>query len=90
MASMLLKYVAEVRARKLSASPLNEKEEREEAVKKMKKLRAIILAVLVGAMVPVGAFAQKGGNDNRPPKEDGKIKEKEKPPPSNSNRRGRP
>jgi hypothetical protein len=59
----------------------------------MKQLRAIMLAVLVGAIVPVGAFAQKGGrNDNRPPKDNSKIvdKGKEKPPPSNSNKRGRP
>jgi hypothetical protein len=57
----------------------------------MKQLRAIMLTVLVGAMVPVGAFAQKGGNDNRPPKDNTKIvdKGKEKPPPTNSNR-GKP
>ena len=52
----------------------------------MKKLRLILMAVLIGTMVSVGGYAQKGGNDNRPPKEDQKIKEKEKPPPSNSNR----
>lgn len=51
----------------------------------MKKLRLILMAVLIGTMVSVGGFAQKG-NDNRPPKEDQKIKEKEKPPPTNSNR----
>jgi hypothetical protein len=60
----------------------------------MKKVRAImLLAVLVGAMVPVGTFAQKGGrNDNRPPKEGSKIvdKGKEKPPPRKDNKRGRP
>lgn len=57
----------------------------------MKQVRAIMLAVLVGAMVPLGAFAQKGGNDNRPPKDNStKIVEKEKPPPSNSNKKGRP
>jgi hypothetical protein len=58
----------------------------------MKQLRVIMMVVmLIGAMAPVGAFAQRGGgNSNRPPKEDGKIKEKEKPPPSNSNRRGKP
>ena len=57
----------------------------------MKKVRALmlgVLLVLVGTMVPAGAFAQKGGgNDNRPPKEDEKIKERDKPPPSNTNRR---
>ena len=59
----------------------------------MKKVRAIMLAVLlvmVGTMVPAGAFAQKGGNDNRPPKEDEKIKERDKPPPSNTNKKGKP
>jgi hypothetical protein len=58
----------------------------------MKQVRAIMLAVLVGAMASVGAFAQKGNNDNRPPKDNTKIvdKDKEKPPPSNSNKRGRP
>ncbi|HKP36202.1 MAG TPA: hypothetical protein VJT71_05040 [Pyrinomonadaceae bacterium] len=57
----------------------------------MKKVRAILLAMLVGSMVSAGAFAQKGGgNSNRPPKEDEKIKEKDKPPPSNSNKRGKP
>jgi hypothetical protein len=43
-------------------------------------------------MLPFGLFAQKGGsNSNRPPKEKPRIvdKEKEKPPPTNSNR-GRP
>jgi len=55
----------------------------------MRYVRLILMAVLIGTMVSVGAFGQKGkGNDNRPPKEDQKIKEKEKPPPpSNSNRR---
>jgi hypothetical protein len=53
----------------------------------MKKVRAIMLTVLVGAMVPIGAFGQKGGNDNRPPKEKPKIVEKEKPPPSNSGKK---
>ena len=56
----------------------------------MNKVTAIMLAVLVGAMVPIGAFAQKGGNDNRPPKDNPKIVEKEKPPPSNSGKKGKP
>jgi len=40
----------------------------------------------MGATISVGGFAQKN-NDNRPPKEQPKVvdKEKEKPPPSNSN-----
>jgi hypothetical protein len=50
----------------------------------MKKLKQILVAILLGATISVGAFAQKG-NDNRPPKEPQRVKEKEKPPPSNSN-----
>ena len=51
----------------------------------MKELRRILVAVLLGLMISVGVFAQK--NDNRPPKEQPRVvdKEKEKPPPSNSN-----
>ncbi len=63
----------------------------------MRKLRRILLGVLIGTLVSACAFAQKGGNDNRPPKEQPKIvdKDKEKPPPgndnqSNSNKRGKP
>jgi hypothetical protein len=63
------------------------KERREEAARQMKYLRSIFAAALIGLMVSAGAFAQKGGNDNRPPKEDQKIKENPKPPPSNSNKR---
>jgi len=62
----------------------------------MKELRRILMVVLIGMMVSVGAFAQKG-NDNRPPKEQPRVvdKDKEKPPPNNnqsnnSNRRGKP
>jgi hypothetical protein len=61
----------------------------------MKELKQILVAVLMGLMLSVGALAQKG-NDNRPPKEQPKVvdKEKEKPPPSNNNqnnnRRGKP
>ncbi len=53
----------------------------------MKKLRQILVAVLLGMILSVGALAQKG-NDNRPPKDPPtKVidKDKEKPPPSNSN-----
>ena len=52
----------------------------------MKKLRRILVAMLLGAMLSVGVFAQK--NDNRPPKEQPKVVDKEKeqkPPPSNNN-----
>ena len=52
----------------------------------MKELRRILVAVLIGVAISVGVFAQKG-NDNRPPKEQPRVvdKEKEKPPPSNNN-----
>ena len=57
----------------------------------MKYGRLILMAAVMGLMLPFGLFAQKGGNSNRPPKEQPRIvdKEKQKPPPSNSNR-GRP
>ena len=50
----------------------------------MKELRRILVAVLIGMTISVGAFAQ---NDNRPPKEKPRVvdKEKDKPPPSNTN-----
>ena len=51
----------------------------------MKDLRRILLVALAGTILSVGAFAQKGGNDNRPPKDNPKVVEKPKPPPSNSN-----
>jgi len=59
----------------------------------MKDLRQILVAVLMGMMISVGAYAQK--NDNRPPKEQPKVvdKQKEKPPPNNNqntNRKGKP
>ena len=51
----------------------------------MRELKRILVAGLIGMTISVGAFAQK--NDNRPPKEQPRVvdKEKEKPPPSNSN-----
>jgi len=60
----------------------------------MRELRRILMVGLIGTMISVGAFAQKGGNDNRPPKEQPRVvdKDKEKPPPrnDNSNKRGKP
>lgn len=51
----------------------------------MKELRKMLLAVLVGTLIAVGAFAQKSSNDNRPPKEQPRVvdREKETRPPSN-------
>jgi len=61
----------------------------------MKELKQILMVVLIGSMismVSIVGFAQKGGNDNRPPKENPKVVEKPKPPPSNgnSNKREKP
>jgi hypothetical protein len=50
----------------------------------MRKLKRILAAILVALVIGIGAFAQKGGDDKRPPKEDNKVKVKEKPP-QNSN-----
>lgn len=57
----------------------------------MKQLRLILMVAIIGLMVPLSAFAQKGNNSNRPPKEQPRIvdKEKDKPPPKKGNR-GRP
>ena len=58
----------------------------------MKHVRLLLMAALIGLMLPFGLFAQKGGNSNRPPKDQPRIvdKEKQKPPPTNSNRGRRP
>jgi len=57
----------------------------------MRELKRILVVVLIGAMLAVGGWAQ--GNSNRPPKEKPKVVDKGKdnpPPPSNSNKRGKP
>jgi len=53
----------------------------------MVKLRKILLAVLTGALISGCTFAQKGRNDNRPPKDKPQVvdKDKQKPPPSQDN-----
>jgi hypothetical protein len=78
--------LAESRSAQLSASPCSVNEvdaRRRQAV--MRKLRQVLVAMLIGMTISVGAFAQK--NDNRPPKEQPKVvdKDKDKPPPSNNN-----
>jgi len=55
----------------------------------MRYVRLILMVAVIGGMSSVGAFAQRGGNDNRPPKEDQKVKERDKTPPSNSNNSNR-
>ena len=87
---------AKLKATQLSASP-SERLASEEARAVMKDLKTVLMiGMLLLGLVP-GAFAQKGGNDNRPPKETPKVVEKPKnnPPPGNSNqgnsnRRGKP
>lgn len=67
----------------------------------MTKLKRMVLAVLLGCLVAVGAFAQKREEDKRPPKQpDTKVvvQPKGDKPPQNSNqgdkknegRRGKP
>ena len=87
-------HIAESKAAQLPASPssVNVKG-RKEAVTVMKNLKQILVAVLMGILVSACAYAQK--NDNRPPKEQPKVvdKQKEKPPPNNNqntNRKGKP
>ncbi|MEK6334695.1 MAG: hypothetical protein AABM67_07085 [Acidobacteriota bacterium] len=56
----------------------------------MKEIKRFLIAVLIGAVFVVGGvFAQKGSNNNtnRPPKDPGKVVDKQKPPPSNSNKK---
>lgn len=57
----------------------------------MKNVRLILMAILVGLLLPLGLFGQGRGNSNRPPKDQPRIEEKDKKqkPPTNSNR-GRP
>ena len=50
----------------------------------MRTLKRVLAAILMASVIGVGAFAQKGSDDKRPPKEDNKVKEKEKKP-QNSN-----
>ena len=53
----------------------------------MGNLRKILLTILTGALISGCTFAQKGGNDNRPPKDKPQVvdKDKQKPPPSQDN-----
>ena len=55
----------------------------------MRALKGILTSILLVAVLGIGspagvtAFGQK--NDNRPPKEPQKVKEREKPPPNSNN-----
>jgi hypothetical protein len=44
----------------------------------MRKLKRILAAILVALVIGIGAFAQRGGDDKRPPKEDNKVKVRDK------------
>ena len=59
----------------------------------MKAVKRILTVVLMAAVLSLGAFGQatvfgQKGNDNRPPKDPGKIKERDKDPPRNNNSQG--
>jgi len=59
----------------------------------MKELKRILTVILMAAVLSLSALSQatafgQKGNDNRPPKEQPKIKEQPKPPPSNNNSQG--
>jgi hypothetical protein len=59
----------------------------------MMEMKRILTVVLMAAVLSLSALGQatvfgQKGNDNRPPKETPKIKEKDKPPPGNSNNQG--
>ena len=65
----------------------------------MSEFRRILVAVLTALVLATGGLAQKDKNDNRPPKKDTRIVDKEKgnkPPPNNNNgqhndnRKGKP
>ncbi|MBC8028487.1 MAG: hypothetical protein H7Z16_00075 [Pyrinomonadaceae bacterium] len=52
-----------------------------------RKLVTVTMAVVMGCLLSVGAFGQKRGENQRPPKENNKVvvKEKEPRPPQNNN-----
>ena len=65
---------------------------KEASVKMMKSVKQIVVVLMMLAVVPVGAFAQRGRDqDKRPPKEPVKVNEKPKdkpPPPKNDRPKG--
>lgn len=79
-------HLAEIGPARLSASPSSVKTDARRRQEVMRSLKKVLLAVLAVATISAGAFAQKG-NDNRPPKDNPKVvdKEKQKPPPPNQN-----
>ena len=69
----------------------------EEAAVNMKRLLTFLIMGMMAMVLACGTFAQKGGDDKRPPKDRPKVVERPKPPPSNnnsgsgnSNKRGKP
>jgi len=88
--------LAELKATQLSASP-SKAMASEEARVIMREIKSSLMVAILVAGLATGAFAQKSGNDNRPPKETRKVVEKPKnnPPPGNgnqgnSNKHGKP
>lgn len=66
-----------------------------------RKLVPVFMAVAMGGVLSAGAFGQKGGDRDRPPKPESKVVVKEKeprppqnnnqqPPPRNDDQRGKP
>ena len=63
----------------------------------MKRILAFLIMAVIAMGLAGGTFAQKGGDNKRPPKDKPKVVERPKPPPSNnnsgsgnSNKRGKP
>jgi len=52
----------------------------------MKKILTFLIMAIMAMGLAGVTFAQKGGDDKRPPKDTPKVVERPKPPPSNSNR----
>ncbi len=55
-------------------------------------LKRKLLAVVIGCLLPVGVYAQKQGEDKRPPKDQNKVvvqPKAERPPPRNNNQGGK-
>ena len=58
----------------------------------MKEVKRFLVAVLMAVMIAAVGMAQKGGDRGRPPKDNSKVvdkpKDRDNPPPRNSNNSG--
>lgn len=63
----------------------------EKRLKMIKVMRELLVIAMLG-VVSVGAFAQKKGQDKRPPKEPVKVidRKDKRPPPRNTNQKPKP